>query len=157
MNKTIKILIICSVLINILLIGVIFGHVSHRVTGKRFIRRQAPEFTVKLPADKKELFFETMKKVHLDNRDIHRKIRGEREKTISILTAPVFDETAYQTQVKKVHELRGFMMQRLADATEDLANQFTQEERVALAEHLRHPPRPPRGERPFYRERPPIR
>jgi len=61
-----------------------------------------------------------------------------------ILTAPEFNEAAYQIQVEKLHELRGIMMRRLANATMELARQFDQQERKVLAKHLRRPPRPPR-------------
>ena len=82
------------------------------------------------------------------------KIRETRERTISILRAPVFDEAAYQIEVEKLHQLRGLMMQRLADATKDLAKQFNQEERRGLAEHLRRPPPFSPGERPKMRKPP---
>ena len=39
--------------------------------------------------------------------------------------------------------------------TKELAKQFNQEERRALAQHLRRPPRPPRGTRPSRHEGPP--
>lgn len=162
MSKSIKILVIISVVINILLIGVIFGQVSHRLGRKDLFQKRVPEIAVKLPADKKALFFRTMERVHRENRDIHKRIRETRERTLDILTAPEFDEDGYQTEAEKLHKLRGLIMQRLADATKELAVQFDQEERKALAEHLRHPPRPPRwgkrlrgGEPPPRHEGPP--
>lgn len=161
MSKKIKILIIGSLLLNVLLIGVIIGHISHRLSREPFFRRHAREFAVKLPADKRELFSKTMEGVHLENREIHRQIREARKRALRILTAPEFDEAAYQTEVDKLNRLRGHMMQRLADVTKELAKQLDQEERKGLAEHLRHPPsrhrvdRPPRhGIRPSHREGP---
>ncbi len=153
-----KTLIVVSLLLNVLLIGIIVGHVSHRFGGKHFFRRYGSELTVKLPADKEKLFFETMKQVHMENKDIRKQIRETREKAISILTAPEFDETAYQIEAEKLHELRGRMMQQLAAATKELATHFNQEERKALAKHLRRPPRPPLGVgRPNYGKLPPHR
>ncbi|KJR43583.1 hypothetical protein MCHI_000518 [Candidatus Magnetoovum chiemensis] len=38
-------------------------------------------------------------------------------------------------------------MKPLITATKELAKQFTQQERIALAEHLRHPPPPPSSSR----------
>jgi uncharacterized membrane protein len=92
---------------------------------------------VKLPADKEKLFFETMKQVQMKNRDIRRQFREARENAISILTAPEFDETAYQVETERLHELRSRMMQRLAEGTKELAMQFNQEERKTLAKHLK--------------------
>jgi len=140
-NKT-KMLIIGSLLLNALLVGVIIGNISHRVGGERFFRRHGREFAVKLPPDKQELFFTTMKRVHGENRGNYRQMREARQRTLLILTAPEFDEAAYQSEVAKLHQLRCRMMQRLADATTELAKQFNQEERKALADHLMHPPPP---------------
>jgi uncharacterized membrane protein len=141
MSKKMKILILCSLLLNVLLIGFFIGHASHRLGRGHFMKRHLPEFAMKLPEDKRTLFSDTMKKVHLENREIHKKIQETRERALKILTAPEFDETAYQVHVDEVHQLRGMMMQRLADAAKELAEHFNQEERKALAEHLRHPPR----------------
>lgn len=143
-----KILIIGSILLNVLLIGIIIGNVSHRLSIEKFDKRHAPELPVKLSPDKEALFFKTMEKVRKESRDIHKQIEEARERAISILTAPEFDETAYQVEVNRLHELRGIMMQRLADATKELAKKFNQEERRGLAEHLRHPPPPPKQDRP---------
>ncbi len=145
MSKKMKTLIVVSLLLNVLLVGIIIGHALHRFGGKHFFRRYGAELTVRLPADKEKLFFETMKQVHMENKDIRKQIRETREKAISILTAPEFDETAYQIEAEKLHELRGRMMQQLAGATKELAAHFNQEERKALAKHLRRPPRPPLG------------
>jgi uncharacterized membrane protein len=53
------------------------------------------------------------------------------------LSAPEFDEANYRLQIEKIHELRSLMKRRLADATIELAKQFSQQERSALAQHLR--------------------
>jgi len=140
MSKTIKILIVSSLVLNILLIGFIIGKVSNRFFRGDSLRRQPSELAVKLSPDRKKLFINTMEKVRVENRNIHKQIREARERIFSILTAPQFDEASYQSEVEKLHELRGIMMQRLSNATKELAKQFNQEERKSLAEHLRHPP-----------------
>jgi uncharacterized membrane protein len=144
MSKKIKALMIGSLLLNVLLIGVIIGDMSHRLRREDPFGRHAREFALRLPEDKVALFLETVEKVHLDNREIHQKIRKGRRKAMKILAGPRFDEAAYQIQVEKLHELRGLMRRRLADATIELARQFDQEERRALAQYLKRPPRPPR-------------
>jgi uncharacterized membrane protein len=89
------------------------------------------------PPDKEKLFLD---KVFRENRDIHKQIDEARERVLSILSAPEFDEAAYQLETAKLDELRGLTMKRFADATRELAKQFNQEERKALAEDLRRPP-----------------
>lgn len=155
MNKKMKILVMGSILLNVLLVGIIIGNVSHRLSIEKFDRKHAPELAVKLSPDKEALFFETMEEVRAGSRDIHRQIEEARENALSILTAPEFDEAAYQVAVDRLHELRGILMQRLADATKQLAQQFNQEERRGLAEHLKRPPHPPDEKRLPHKEGPP--
>lgn len=144
MSKKMKIMVLSSLLLNALLIGVIAGHLSHRFSRENFIDRHA-ELMSKLPQDKAELFLKTVEKVHLNNRNIYNQIREERKEAMKILAAPEFDEPAYQLELKKLHELGDLMMQGLANATIELAKQFGQEERRALAKHLRHELRHTRG------------
>jgi uncharacterized membrane protein len=139
MSRKIKILILASLLLNILLSGIIIGDVSHRLGRDRFDRKHGPEFAGQLPEDKKKLFFEAMEKIRLENKDIYKQMRETRGKSISILIAPEFDAKAYQREIEKLHELRGLVTQRLANTTKELAKQFNQEERRALAVYIRRP------------------
>jgi uncharacterized membrane protein len=138
MNKKIKILIFSSLLLNVLLAGVVIGDMSHRFHKEYFVRKSVKEFASKLPADKAALFLETVERVHLNNQDAYNQIREARKEAMRLLSAPDFDESAYRLQVEKIHELRSLMKRRLADTTIELAKQFNQKERKALAQHLRH-------------------
>jgi len=137
MSKKIKILIFSSLLLNVLLAGVVIGDVSHRFHKEYFVRKSVKEFASKLPGDKAALFLETVKRVHLSNRDAYNQIREAKKEAMKLLSAPEFDEAAYRLQVEKIHELRSLMKRRLADATIELARQFSQKERSALAQHLK--------------------
>ena len=141
MSKKMKILIFSSLLLNVLLAGVVIGDVSHRFHKEYFVRKSVKEFASKLPGDKAALFIETVERVHLNNQDAYNQIREARKEAIKLLSAAEFDEAAYRLQVEKIHELRSLMKRRLADATIELAKQFSQKERKALAQHLRHFPR----------------
>lgn len=138
MNKKIKGLIIGSLLLNVLLVGFVIGEMSNRFHRGYFDRRGGGELVSRLPKERAGLFFETVEMVHRNNRKIYRQIRAAREEAMRILEAPEFDEAAYRRQVAKLHKQRGLMKGRLADATIELAKQFNQEERQALAQHLRH-------------------
>ena len=144
MNKKMKIVVLSSLLLNALLVGVIVGNLSHRFGREHFIGRHA-ELISKLPQDKAELFLKTVERVHLNNRNIYSQIRKARKEAMKILAASEFDEAAYRLELKKLHELGDLKMQGLANATIKLAKQFGQEERRALAQHLRHELRHPRG------------
>lgn len=141
MSKKIKILIFSSLLLNVLLVGVVIGDMTHRFHIENFVRKSVQEFASKLPEDKAGLFLETVKRARLNNQDTYNQLRETRKEAMKLLSAPEFDEAAYRVQIEKIHELRSLMKRRLADATIELARQFSQEERSALAQHLRHFPR----------------
>ncbi len=138
MSKKMKILIFSSLLLNVLLVGVVIGDMSHRFHIEHFVRKSVKEFASKLPEDKAALFLETVERVHLNNRDAYNQLREARKEAMKFLSAPEFDEAAYRLQIEKIHELRSLMKRRLADATIELARQFSQKERRALSQHLRH-------------------
>ena len=148
MSKKIKILFFSSLLLNVLLAGVVIGDVSHRFYKEYFVRKSVKEFASKLPGDKAALFLKTVKRVHLNNRDAYNQIREARKEAMKLLSAPEFDEAAYRLQVEKIHELRSLMKRRLADATIELARQFSQKERSALAQYLKNFTRHSRDSRP---------
>jgi uncharacterized membrane protein len=139
MSKKIKILIICSLLFNLLFIGIIIGHVSHHLSKRYLFIRDVEGIAERLPDNKKELFFKTIKGAHRESKNNHKQIRDIRKRIIYILTAPEFDEAAYQSSIEKLHKTRGLMMRRLADANKELAKQLNQEERKILAEYLSRP------------------
>ncbi len=143
MSKKMKAVILCSLLFNIMLMGAIIGDVSRRLSKFVLIKNQASEFTSKLSEDKRKLFYEVMEKVYSDSKDTFKQIRKVRENAQSVLTAPEFDDAAYQAEVEKLHTLRRIMKQRLADAAKELAHQFDQEERKILADFFSNPPGPP--------------
>jgi uncharacterized membrane protein len=140
MSKTIRILVISSLILNVLLIGIIIGSMTNRLFREDFLRKPPPPLAVKLPPSKEKLFLDTMEKAFRENDHIRKQMDEARERVLSILSAPEFDEAAYQAETARLEELRGVMMKRFADATKELAKQFNREERKVLAEHLRQPP-----------------
>lgn len=139
MKKGIKTLFTVSLFLNVLFCGIIIGHVSN----KFLIKKQSFSNDLSLSEDKKKLFFNTMETIHKENRKLHEKMRAIRQNTLEILVASEFDEKSYQNEINKLHKLRIEIMQKLSYAIKELAKDFTQAERTALAEHLKRPPPPP--------------
>jgi len=147
MTKSIKAFIIASVLLNLLLAGVIFGHAS-----KRFMR--PPEGIIAtLPQEKRALYEDAMDKAEAENKTLHEAFVSSRRASGKILRTEPFDRAAYMAEMQKAHEIRGQMMQRMANSVAELAGKFTPEERAILAKSLREramhkgappPPPPPR-------------
>lgn len=152
MSKKMKILVICSLLLNVMLIGIIIGDVSHRLSKEEVIEKQTTELTAKLSKDKRALFHEVMRKVYSDSEDTFKQIRETRKKVLSALTAPEFDEATFQEEVDKLHKLRHIMKQRLADAAKELAHQFNRDERKILADFFKNPPGGPLSKTGYIKE-----
>lgn len=148
MSKKMNILVFTSLVLNVLLVGYIIGDLSHRFRDERFDREEARELASRLPKDKGAVIFRTMEKVHRDDHDAVRQIREARREAMRILADREFNEASYRAEVAKIHQMRGLMKERLADATIELAKQFSQKDRRILAEYLRQGPRLPEGTKP---------
>jgi uncharacterized membrane protein len=147
MSKKMNILVFTSLVLNVLLVGYIIGDLSHRFRDERFDRKEARELASRLPKDKGAMIIGAMERVHKDDHDAFRQIREARREAMMILADREFNEAAYRAEVAKIHQLRGLMKERLADATIELAKQFSQKDRRILAEYLRQGPRLPEGDK----------
>ncbi len=144
MSKKVLALIVGSLLLNALLIGVMIGKEYRHFHKRRFGGpppfESVQELASGLPEEKARFVASALKKARYANREVHKKIKSIRQKTLNILTAPDFDETAYRKNVERLHELRGKMMRELADATMELAKTLNVQERAVLADHLKRRP-----------------
>ena len=139
MNKKIKILLISSLVVNVLLLGLVGGHIiKHKSKHGGFMRHAIEETAEKLPQKKAELLRATMGEADSANRELRKQMWEARQNVMDVLTAPEFDREIYRREVKHLHDLREQMMQRIVTATETVASQLTQEERKIMAENLRH-------------------
>jgi uncharacterized membrane protein len=140
MSKKVKILVVASVVLNVLLAGVIIGHVAQMNRWSAFRNDRA--LAAKLPPEKYNRFTEVMGGARAECKQIRRQIRETRKLTLGILMAPKFDEPSFQREVEKLRELRGQVSDRMAGATLQLAREFDPEERKLLGRYLERPPRP---------------
>ncbi|MBN2233168.1 MAG: periplasmic heavy metal sensor [Deltaproteobacteria bacterium] len=143
MSRSLKILLILSLLANMLLAGLLIGLLPRQFRHSHPLRERLDRVTEQLPEDRRQLVRERLREVHRRNRQLYREIRAGREAAIAILTAPTFDEAAFRRQAEEIHHRRGQLMDRLTETTIELARQLDRDERVLLAEIIRRPPRPP--------------
>ncbi|MBN2333315.1 MAG: periplasmic heavy metal sensor [Deltaproteobacteria bacterium] len=144
MTKKIKLLLLLSLLGNVFLGGLIIGRWSHRSLPAAFFGpRRFADVGEQFPAASRELVLATLEKVHQQNRPLHQEMRAAREAAIVVLTAPEFEEQEYRRLAGSLQSLRGRLMNRLVEATIQLANQLDQDDRRLLAELVRRPPYPP--------------
>lgn len=120
-----------SVFFSILMLGVIAYSIT--VFGHGFKRLESFK---SLPEDKQTLIIETMESVHEKNSGVKEEIQVTKEALMEMLTAPEFDEKAFQANVDKMNELHDKMFLSITSAIKDVAAQFTQEERQVLVDLL---------------------
>lgn len=136
MKKSLKAILIISVLFNLLLAGVILGHAG-RYYFKDGRNSQYKELVAKLPADKQKIYQDAINKAQEDSAELHEKFDEARKQAGNLLRAEKFDRDAYLAQIKTMHDLRGQIMQKIANAVADIAGQFTPQERAILADIFR--------------------
>lgn len=136
MNSKVKIIVAVSIILNFLFIGIILGSFSTRYVYKWGMRQHYPEIVENLPADKQELVYNEMDKLHKEKRDHWKKIRKTRSELINIIKAPEFNEDLYDKKVDELHNLYREMAVNLAQSIKELARDFTPEERAVLSQFL---------------------
>jgi len=120
-----------SVFFSILMLGVMTYSIT--VSGYGFKRLESFK---SLPEDKQTLIIETMESVHAKNSGVREEILAAKQALMEVLTAPEFDEKAFQANVDKMNELHDQMFLSITSAIKDVAAQFTQEERQVLVDLL---------------------
>lgn len=135
MRRSVKAFIICSILLNLLLIGIFFGQ-----EGKYFLWPRE-DIAKALSADKYKLYQETMRHTEESNRALREQMTEARKRAADILKADPFNRQAYLAQIKNMQDLRAQMMQRMAESIAGLAEEFSPEDRAILADTFRRPNR----------------
>jgi len=137
MSNKIKILLTASLALNILLIGISIGQISGKYMIKRQFRADFKNSIQNLSEEKASLVKKTMRNLHKETKTTRKEIKKTRKNIYKIITAPSFNEAAYDKEVDKLDELHGEIMGYFSNATKDLAGQLDQDERKVIAEILK--------------------
>lgn len=141
MNSPLRTPLICSLVLNLLLVGMVAGHFLRAPDAPPPMESPMPqsldaieEVATQLPAEKAEtlrLVMAAAKEATQTQKDA---MKAARDRTTEILRTEPFDADAYQQEVSRLHELRGQMMQEMANATMQAAAGLNAEERALLAD-----------------------
>lgn len=138
MSSPLRTPLILSLAVNLILVGMAAGHFLLRPPPPSPYQEQrmdaVEEVAAGLPEDKAVQLREIMGRGNEDVARMREEMKGARDRTTGILGAAEFDAEAYQREVTRLHELRGAMMQRMAQATMEAAAVLNPEERALLAE-----------------------
>jgi uncharacterized membrane protein len=140
MNAKLKFAFLISLVVNVFLVGVLLGELPRRFDEGMSREERMAKATDALPEPLRTQFRGKMDRMREGSEPIREKIQEAREEAIRILIAEPFDGTAYDRQVRKIHELHGQRSQRMADLVKEVAKDLPPDQRQVLAEVLRRPP-----------------
>jgi len=136
MNSSLKLFIIFSVLLNILLVAVVAGHIGRCLlySSSHPFAFTYSEIAESLPENRRAIFIDTMQHADDDSRGLQEQFDSSRKQAATLLKAQPFDKQAYLAQIKTTNDLRDSLAARIAETIAGLAQQFTPEERIILAD-----------------------
>lgn len=137
MSKKFKIILTVSIILNVLLLGVLIGMSADDLKDHRRMRGEMHRSIDKLPGDKAKLVKQTMRSLRKDTKKTRRQIRKTRSSINKIITAPDFDESAFDKEIANLQNLTTEMMASFGKVTKELAVQLEQDEREVIAELLK--------------------
>jgi uncharacterized membrane protein len=141
MNRSLKLVFLASIILNVLFVGVLAGLLPHGFD-RSSSRQQRMENAIKtLPEPVQSRFRGEMEQTRKQVEPIRNQIEEARNETIRILTTEPFDEAAYERQVNKIQELRLQMGKQMSDNMKEVAKSLPPEQRKELAKILQRPPR----------------
>src|SRR6188508_2610553 len=114
MNTKIKSAFIASLVLNVLLLGILFGTLSPGFGREGSRRERLTAEIEKLPEPARSRFRDKMAQLRSADDPSREQMRQARNQAIELLVAEPFDEAAYDAQLVKINQLRGQMSKRVA-------------------------------------------
>ena len=131
MNKRTKTLLTVSLLLNILLIGVVGGHVY-----KKWADHPWHEVKKELSPESRNVVGRTFQSAFREIRPLGEEARKARASLVKILSAQEFDEDAFDEAADKLVKIRGDMTALKIQASKDVAKELSVEERKKMANRM---------------------
>ena len=135
MNQKFKWLILLSLLLNVLLVGILFGQLPRRIDRDGYRQQIMEQAIKKLPESAREPFRQKLEAMRAEAEPIRNQIREARDESIRIVIAEPFDEAAFDRQVNKINDLRV----QMADILKEAAKSLPPDQRRALGETMKRP------------------
>jgi uncharacterized membrane protein len=144
MTKTVKLVFLASLVLNLLLLGVILGRMPSALEGGSPREQRMEQALKNLPQPAQTRIREKFSQIRAAADPLREQMDRERAEALRLLSAEPFDEAAYDRQVSKIGELRLEMFRRLSQSVKQTVKELKPEERRMFADVLRRPPPPPR-------------
>ena len=140
MSKTLRLVFLASLVLNIILLGVIVGHVPRSLGGAPTRQQRMEQALQKLPDPVEAKFREKFQQIRAAGDTQRQQMDAARDEALRLLSAEPFDEAAYDRQVRQIDELREEMFKRMGQVIKQTIKELSPEERRMFADLLRRPP-----------------
>jgi uncharacterized membrane protein len=144
MSKSLKLVFLTSLVLNLLLLGVILGRVPHGFDVPPARQQRMEEALKKLPEAEQARFRDRFAKIRAAGDPLREQMDTARNEVLRLMSAETFDEAAYDQQVRKFDELREEMFKRMSHVIKQITKELAPGDRRTLAELLRRPPPSPK-------------
>ena len=135
MSKKLRVAFLLSIIINVLLAGVILGALPHRFIGGSAGRERFRSDIDNLPEPARSRFRATIDEFRKS--PLRRQMSDARDEAIRLLVATPFDETAYDSQVNRINELRRQMTEQMSKDMKEVVRDLPADQRGAIAQLLK--------------------
>lgn len=145
MSRTVKLVFLCSLVLNLLLVGILLGQLPGGLGATPPTRQERlEEALTKVPEPTRSRFRQKFSEIRAEGDPVRRALDDARAEALELLSAEPLDETAYDRQVTKIEGLRAELFKRMAVKIKQTAKELSPEERRLFADVLRRPPPPSR-------------
>ena len=144
MSKTLRLVFLASLVLNIILLGVIVGRLPRSLDGASSRRQQMEQALQNLPDPIEARFREKFQQIRAAGDPVRKQMDAARDEALRLLSTEPFDEAAYDRQVRKIDELREEMFKRMGQVIKQTVKELSPDERRLFADLLRRPPPPSR-------------
>jgi uncharacterized membrane protein len=139
MTRTVKLVFLASLVLNLVLLGVILGRVPSALEGGSPRAQRMEQALKNLPEPAQARIREKIAQIRAAGDPLREQMDRERAEALRLLSAEPFDEAAYDRQVSKIEDMRLQMFKRMAGTVKQAAKELPPEERRMFADVLRRP------------------
>lgn len=140
MNRTLKTVFLISLIVNVLLVGMLFGALPRSFGERRSFRDRFKADIEKLPEPARTRMRESIEQRRTADKPALEEVGRARDDALRIVASDPFDEAAYDRQVDKIAGLRRALFERMSDNFKALVKDLPLEQRKAVADIFKRPP-----------------
>ncbi|HEX7232510.1 MAG TPA: periplasmic heavy metal sensor [Candidatus Binatia bacterium] len=139
MSKAAKLVFLASLILNIMLLGVILGHVPRSFSGTPSRQERMEQGLKKLPEPAQSHIRAVFARIRAAGDPARDQMEASRAEALRLLAAEPFDESAYDREVAKFDQSREQMFKQFGQAIKEATKELSPDERRMFAEILRRP------------------